>query len=999
MPSVKRSLPIVGQDPAPEGTASSPAPRSDLPWRSLAEYEADAASAAGAEFPRGAAFAPEELGRRGFLQVLGASAALAGVAACRPPRHQIHAYVRDPEHALRTGRPVPYATALAVGGHAVGLLVTTNDGRPTKVEGNPDHPASLGAAGVHEQATLLDLYDPRRVKGFSRKGQPIAYATLLRDLAALAESHAKDGGARLRFLGGATGSPLLLDLRRRILERFPNARFITYESLASDGAREGARVAFGRPLATRPRLAEAAVVLSLDADFLGYGPDHLRLAREFSARRVPGERMNRLYVAEAHLSVTGSNADHRFRMKPSQVLAFARQVAAQLARRHGAAQLAALAQGVEPSKEAAAVADDLARARGAAVVIAGDRQPAAVHALAHALNAALGAPGKTVEHFAGHGDLAGPAGLLELAKELGAGRVDTLVVTAFDPAYTAPGDVDLAALLQKAPNVLYLAYRPDETSSRASWVVAASHPFETWGDARATDGTVTIQQPMLHPLYESLSESELLAAFLPGEAEKGSYRLLQELWRGRADGASFDARWGQWLAAGVVPDSASRPETASPDLGAIAQAVRAEKPQPEGLEASFVPDAKLLDGRFAENAWLQELPDPVTKVTWDNAALLSPRTARELGVQTGSRVELRLRGRKVDAPVLVAPGHADGVVTLALGYGRDQAGPVGSRVGFDAGALRGAHAPWFEGGLALAPIGKRRHKFSLTQEHFSLEGRDHALAFTVGDLEKHGGRELEEKRATKPTIHPPVDYGDQAFKWGMAIDLSKCIGCAACTIACQAENNIPVVGKEQVARSREMHWLRIDRYYEGTPEDPKTVSQPVMCVHCETAPCEYVCPVNATVHSDEGLNEMVYNRCVGTRYCSNNCPYKVRRFNFLDYTSGKAPTEKMLMNPDVTVRARGVMEKCTYCVQRIERARIDFRVNGEKRIPDGTFTTACAQACPADAIVFGNLNDPEARVSKLHRDERRYDLLHFLGTRPRTAYLVRLRNPNPALET
>jgi molybdopterin-containing oxidoreductase family iron-sulfur binding subunit len=980
MSSMKRSLPIVGQGA----------------WRSLEEH--DAPRAAGAEFPRGAAFAPEELSRRGFLQVLGASAALAGLAACRPPRQQIHAYVRHPEQALFPGNPVAYATSAAVGGGVVGLLVTTVDGRPTKVEGNPDHPASLGAAGTFEQATLLDLYDPRRMKGFSRRGTPLAPATLLRELVALAESHDRDRGARLRFLTGATGSPLLLDLRRRILERYPAARFTAYESLAGAEA-EGGRVAFGRPVVPRYRLEDARVLLALDADFLALGPDHLRLAREFARRRVPGDGLSRLYVAEAHLSVTGAAADHRFRMRPSAVLGFAQQVAARLARGHGLSDLAPLAGRAEPSREAAAVADDLARARGAAVVLAGPRQPAAVHALAHALNAALGATGKAVELVAAP-EPGAAAGLAELAKEMGEGRVDTLVVTAFDPAYTAPADVDLEALLQKVPNVLYHALREDETSRRATWLVAATHPFESWGDHRAADGTISIQQPLLQPLHESLSEAELLAAFVPGEAEKGGHRLLQELWRARAGrGAGFDAQWAQWLSRGVVVEASTvRPDVPAPDLGAIARAVQAVRPPPDGLEASFVPDYKLLDGRFAENAWLQELPDPITKVTWDNAAQVSPATARELGLATGARVELRLRGRKVDAPVLVAPGHADGVVTLPLGYGRERAGPVGSNVGFDAGALRHSQAPWFEGGLAVAPIGRRPHRLARTQEHFSMEGRGHALALTAKEWE-HGRGEVEERRGPVPTIHAPVNYEDEANKWGMAIDLSKCVGCGACTVACQAENNIPVVGKTQVLRSREMHWLRVDRYFEGTPEEPRSVAQPVMCVHCETAPCEYVCPVNATVHSDEGLNEMVYNRCVGTRYCSNNCPYKVRRFNFLDYTSGKAPTEKMLMNPDVTVRARGVMEKCTYCVQRIERARIAVRNRGEKRIPEGAFTTACAQACPSQAIVFGNLNDPESEVGRLHRDERRYDLLHFLGTRPRTAYLVRIRNPNPALET
>ncbi|HET7755333.1 MAG TPA: TAT-variant-translocated molybdopterin oxidoreductase [Anaeromyxobacteraceae bacterium] len=988
-------LPVVGQD-GPDDAPDCRGADGRRHWRSLEEWS-EGAAAAKAEFPRGAAFLPEALTRRGFLQMLGASAALAGVAACRPPRQEIHAYVRHPEQALFPGNPVPYATALARHGHAVGLLVTTVDGRPIKVEGNPDHPESLGASGRLEQATILDLYDPRRIEGFTARKQPKAYRTLLRELATVAATHEKDGGARLRFLTGATGSPLLLDLRRRISERFPRARFHAYESLTEEATADGARLAFGRALDTRLHLDGARIVLALDADFLSDGPSALRLAREFAAHRTPGPDMSRLYVAEAHLSTTGAAADHRFRMKPSEVLGFARQVAAALASSQGLGDLARIAGDAKPTREASAVAEDLARHRGASLVIAGPRQPAAVHAIAHAMNAALGNAGKTVDYAAPPTEEpAGPRQLAALAKDLAAGAVETLVITAWNPVYTAPADVDLEALLTKVPDVLYLAYRPDETSARATWVIGESHPFETWGDARAHDGTVSIVQPLVQPLLESISEVELLAAFL-GEAEKGAYQLVQDFWRARSGaGAAFAARWGTWLAKGVVEGTAAKGEAPTVRFADVAGAAGQPPPKAEGLEASFVVD-KLDDGRFAENAWLLELPDPITTISWDNAAMVSPRTAQELGVETGTRVELRLRGRKVDAPVFVAPGHADGVVTLPLGWGREAAGPTATNVGFDAGALRGSQAAWIEPGLALAPFGKRKHKLVQTQEHFSMEGRDLALSFDARAWEEEGPKRLEHLRGAVNAMYSPFGYDKQAFKWGMGIDLAKCTGCNGCVVACQAENNIAVVGKAQVARSREMHWLRVDRYFSGPPENPEVVSQPLMCVHCEAAPCEYVCPVNATVHSDEGLNEMVYNRCVGTRYCSNNCPYKVRRFNFLEYQKGKAPLEKLRMNPDVTVRYRGVMEKCTYCVQRIERARIAVRASGQNKIPDGELQTACQQACPSQAIVFGNLADPESRVSKMHQDERRYDLLHFLGTRPRTAYLVRIRNPNPAL--
>jgi Fe-S-cluster-containing dehydrogenase component len=980
MSPLRRALPIVGQASA-DGREH---------WRSLAGREERRGHPS--EFPTGAAEVPDGFSRRGFLRILGASAALAGLDACRPPRDAIHAHVRPPEKALAPGAQLHYATAAAWGSQAVGLLVTTIEGRPIKVEGNPDHPASLGAAGTFEQALLLDLYDPRRRRGFTRSGRALSRRTMLRELSELGAAQASDGGQHLRFLLRESGSPLVADLRRRIQARFPRARFHVYESLSSDAAREGARAAFGRPLEARLRLDRARVILSLDDDFLAFGAERLRLAREFAAGRQPGPGMSRLYVAEAHLSTTGAVADHRLRMRASEVLGFARAVAGRLAARHGKDSLAGSALSGHPlAREAAAVADDLARAGPAALVTCGPRQPAAAHALAAALNEALGSAG--VEYRPAADEPTGPAALRELAAAVAAGQVDALVVTARNPVYGAPADLDLGALLARVPNAIYLAERDDETAPRCSWALSAAHPFESWGDARAADGQVTVCQPLISPLFESLSEVELLAAFVD-EADQGGHRVLKELWRSRSPGPDFELRWERWLGRGLVEGTAVAPEAAAVRPEAVAAAVRAAPAPRDGLEVAFAACPRLLDGRFAENAWLQELPDPITKMTWDNAALISPATAARLGLENGRRVELRLRGRALEAPVWIAPGHADEAVTLPLGHGRTAAGPTGTGVGFDAGRLRGSEAPWIDGGLALAVLGRRKHAFSCTQEHFSMEGREIALAFDRDHFAREKHR-LDELRGPLDSLQPPEDYSGQ-LKWGMAIDLNRCIGCSACTVACQAENNIPVVGKEQVGRSREMHWIRIDRYFSGAPENPEVIAQPVACVHCEKAPCEYVCPVNATVHSDEGLNEMIYNRCVGTRYCSNNCPYKVRRFNFFEYHRPKDPVSKMAMNPDVTVRSRGVMEKCTYCVQRIERHRIAARVAG-RALREGEIQTACQQACPAAAIQFGDLNDPKSAIRAWHGSERRYDLLHELGTLPRTAYLVRLRNPNPEL--
>jgi len=1014
MPSL--GLPIYGQ----QKTSGLETRR----WRTLAEAEGGAAGQLAA--PHGDAPPPEGYSRRGFMKLLGASAALATLDACRPPREKLVPYVSQPLGVTPT-LANHYATAMEVDGHGFGLVVTSWEGKPTKIEGNPDHRASLGGTDAQLQAQVLELYEPARLAGFRRGKRALTWSGVLAELSTLAKEHEKDGGARLRFLVEPTSSPTLGELRARIQARFPKARFVAWSATAGE-AGAGAAAAFGRPLETTYDLAKADVVVSLDADLLGREGEHVRHARDFAGRRT-GERINRLYVAESDFSVTGGTADHRFRMKGSEVLGFGRAIAGALASAHGVGALAPLGAAAPAAlaKAVAAIAKDLASAQGRSLVVAGARQPAAVHALAAALNAALGNAGVTVAYHAPvrANAEAGAAGVKALADELRAGAVDTLVVTAWNPLHTAPADADLRAAVGKAKEVVVLAYRDDETARAAGFRLAALHPLERWSDARARDGAATIAQPLVAPLVEATTEPDLMAAFLDaGALVPGGHGLVRDAWRRRggfpaapipAGGSAaavagvdgnlpkppdpFERKWAEWLSAGVVAGSAAPAEATAVDLAKVAQLVATAAPAAGGLELGFVPDYKIGDGRLLENAWMQEWPHPVTKLTWENAAHLSQATAKKLGLADGDVVTLSRAGRAVEAPVLVVPGHADDAVTVALGYGQRAAGAVGEGAGFDAYALRTSEAPWYAGGVELAKTGKKV-ELAVTQGHFTMEDglgkRELALALPVGQLEEEQ-KQLDKLRGAQPNILGHVtDYSKSDASWGMAIDLSKCIGCGACTVACQAENNIPIVGKKEVARSREMHWIRVDRYYEGSIEEPESVSQPLACVHCEAAPCEYVCPVNATVHSEDGLNTMVYNRCVGTRYCSNNCPYKVRRFNYLDYHQETAPTLRMLMNPDVTVRSRGVMEKCTYCTQRIERVRIDARANGRKIGPDEV-VPACGQACPADAIVFGNLNDPTSKVSKLHGDARRYNLLHELGTRPRTAYLVKLRNPNPDL--
>ncbi|HVR63452.1 MAG TPA: TAT-variant-translocated molybdopterin oxidoreductase [Polyangia bacterium] len=1030
-----RSLAIVSEGEAGQpGQPQSSAAAEPRYWRSLDERAQAPAwqQAAHREFPPGASELNDGVSRRSFMQLLGVSTAVASLgAACRKPNEKIVPFVRRPDE-VTPGNPQHFATAHTLEGFATGLVVESHEGHPTKVEGNPDHPISLGAATSFDQALIQSLYDENRARQITRDGTALAWRTLLEDIARRAPILAADGGAKLRFLTEPTASPLLGDLRRRIIEKFPRARFVSYSSTGGEAPAEGARLCFGRPLQPRQDLMQAQVVLSLDADFLGDGPDLLLHARQFANRREPGPNMNRLYVVEPAMTITGGMADHRLRLRGAEVPAFTLGLIAALTDRPGFESLAPLAglaraqgAGAWDAKWLGAMARDLEKNRGRCLVIAGRRQPAAVHALVHALNVALGNLGRTVSFGAPVlvDGASGVAGLGALAEDIAAGQVDTLVVTAVNPAYTAPADLKLGALLRRVPNTIYLTMYDDETAAGCHTVVPALHVLETWGDARATDGTATLVQPLIAPLWGGYTESELLAAFV-GEGDLGAHQLVRRYWQGRL-GASgpisarisemgrpdFDSAWERWLADGIIPGTVVPAEEGlSVDGGALAGSVAPMMSRKaDGLELAFVRDAKVFDGRFANNAWLQELPDPITKLTWDNALQISKTTAEKLGLETGDLVAVDFRQRKMEAAVMIVPGHADDAVTLPLGYGRSGGGEaVAHGVGFNANLIRPSDAMWFGRGVTLAKLDER-YKFALTEDHWTMspDGRDippPAVETPLAALLKEGSefhQEIEERRGPAATIHTPVDYSNQRYRWAMAIDLNRCTGCNACVTACQSENNIPVVGKVNVAKGREMQWIRIDRYFSGSTEDPSMVMQPLACVHCESAPCEYVCPVNATVHSDEGINEMAYNRCIGTRYCSNNCPYKVRRFNFLDYNgfesdTGVTAARQMGMNPDVTVRSRGVMEKCTYCVQRIERKRIDARVAGVP-IADGDILTACQQGCPSAAITFGSLGDPSARVSKLHASPRRYDLLHEIGTRPRTAYLARVKNPNPEL--
>lgn len=966
-------------------------------WTSVEELRRESPAALPASRPD--VELPREVTRRGFLQLLGASTAAAGLEGCwRMPQGTIVPY-HDRPVGVTPGEPTHYATTVLRDGLGVGLLVTAYEGRPTKIEGNPEHPASLGATSVYEQGLLRTLYDPLRAREVKERGVPRAPESFEGALRERIGRLLPKKGAGLWFLLEPSSSPLQAELWRRLLAALPEARLASWGPSSDAASHDGTRLAFGRPLAARLDLSKADVVVALDAELLA---DDVPAARAFADRRVPQGRMNRLYAVEPRLSVTGTMADHRLRLRPSEVGPFALALLAAVAKRAGGAP-AELQSALHAQLGAAvapgfvdAVAADLVLHRGASLVAAGRGQPPAVHAAAHAINALLGNLGVTVtlaepvllDPASGMGALA------ELIRAADAGKVDTLIAACDNPALFAPGDLDVVGSLGRVPFSAYLGAYEDETAQRTTWFVPRAHPMEGWGDARAFDGTASIAQPLLDPLFGGRSIEQLLAR-CTGEL-RPVHELLHDFWRTASPSADFELAWKEWLQRGVVPGTAAPAVAAAPDWASIARTLAAAPPAQSGrLEIAFYRDLRLLDGREAHNGWLQELPDPVTKQTWGNAALVGPTTADALGIQSGDVLLLELAGARARLPAYVLPGHADGAVSVALGYGGEDFAQGAPLPGTNVAPLRTVAAPWLSAGLTLTKSGERE-ELAVTQEHWRMEGRPLAESATLAEYRAGipGRGTFPEQHGPQPSEYAPIPY--PGYAWGMAIDLARCTGCSACVVACASENNTPVVGKEQLIRGREMHWLRLDRYFEGPAEDPSSIAMPVMCVQCEDAPCEYVCPVNATVHSDEGLNEMVYNRCVGTRYCSNNCPYKVRRFNFLDFGYEKDPIEQMLPNPDVTVRSRGVMEKCTYCVQRIERARIATRIEG-RLIRDGEIQTACQGACPTRAIAFGTLSDPEAEVSRLHADPRAYFLLHVLGTRPRTAHLARIKNENPAL--
>jgi len=965
-----------------------------------------------------ARFGPQ-VGRRGFLRSMGASLAMAGLGACtRQPEEKIVPFATSPEYLI-PGKPRYFATSFPYMGDAIGLLVESHMGRPTKVEGNPDHPSSLGATNGFAQAATLGLYDPDRSHSVLSNGQISTWGDFLTALTSQLDGVKPRGGAGLAVLCTDDSSPSLSAQLSALKIGLPNASIQHWSPLHRDNSRQAAERAFGQAVDARYDFTRAKVILSIDSDFLANGPGSVRYARDFAAGRKlrqahegaqeHGEaqasapdvgQMNRLYAVESTSTLTGAMADHRLAMGPREVESFTRALARALG-----IPVSGPSLGAKEQAYVQVLADDLGSERGSSIVITDENQSAATQELVHRINAQLGNIGSTLDFIerpamAGIDTSASVDSLANLVQKIEAGEISCLIMLGGNPVYDSPADIDFTKALESIPFRAHLSLYVDETSRLCQWHIPATHFLEDWSDARAFDGTTSVVQPLIAPLYAGRSPLQVIAAIL-GTAEVKTHDLVQAHWQAEfgQDDAAFQRTWQTALHDGLFQNTRAQ----AVEVALLGEDELPPYTPPKGMQVAFRQDAATLDGRYANNGWLQELPRPMSRLTWDNAILISTLTAEEADLENGDVIRVISGERTIEGPIWTLDDHPEQCLTLHLGYGRPHAGTMGSDVGFDAYRLRTANAPWAADSVTIEKTG-RTADMATIQKEGEQHGRDLARVRTFDRFSKDPHGIFQEGHGEKDlSLYPKYEYN--GYAWGMVIDLNACMGCNACMLACQSENNIPVVGKEEIANGREMHWIRIDRYFDkgdehdrehGTPAG--VVHQPVPCMHCENAPCEVVCPVGATTHSDEGLNEMVYNRCVGTRYCSNNCPYKVRHFNFYAYADYETESLKLGNNPDVTVRSRGVMEKCTYCVQRISYARIDAK-KGKRVIQDGEVKTACQQVCPTQAIVFGDINDEQSVVSADREQPQHYGMLDAeLATRPRTTYLAKFKNLNPAWE-
>jgi len=979
------------------------------------------------EFPENATELTDGVSRKGFLRVMGASIALAGFAACRRPVQKILPYTKQPEDII-PGIPLYYATSMPFQGSLTGLVIENHEGRPTKIEGNDLHPSSGGNTNAYHQASILEMYDPDRSRGPLRKGE----RSTTDDFYKFASDYFSDTNKKIAFISEANSSPTFNGLKEEALNKFSGAKWVTYEPFGEDNSIEGNNIAFGRRVRAHYNFLNADVVVSLDDDFLApVHPNNVEYAKQITSRRKvtsTEDSMNRIYAVENGFTLTGSFADHRKRIKASEIADFANALAATLSTRiSGLNRFSTISNKFIDTEFVTALADDLAAHAGRTAVSAGFDQAPEVHAVVAAINSALNNIGTTVNYLAvPHFDNQNnKSAFTDLVSEIASGDYDAVVIIGANPVFTAPSDLDFATAISKASEVFHLSTYVDETGLAASWHLSRTHFLEAWGDGYSFSGARSVIQPQIQPLHDSVSEIEFLGAIVSNGKASG-YDLVRETFNSFY-ARNFENRWLDILHDGIdVTDGftvSNRP---------IRSVAPAPSTKVNEIEVVIKADNSIYDGRFANLGWLQELPDPISKITWDNAALLSPATAKTLGIVNNDVLNISVNGTNIQVATWIQPGQADDSITLNVGYGRKGIGRVAdisstSSQLFDSSMTSGgvnvfpirSTASMLFAQAAITSTGNT-YPIASVQDHHSLEDRDMYRQATLKKYQEkpdyasfkaiHKYAVPGMKEAAALGEDQPISlFNEQTAtegepQWGMAIDLNSCFGCGVCIIACQSENNIPVIGKREVDRGREMHWIRADRYYVGDINDPQAVHQPVPCMHCELAPCEQVCPVAATTHSDDGMNQMIYNRCIGTRYCANNCPFKVRRFNFFNYpkeylTSGEDPDIiQMAMNPEVTVRFRGVMEKCTYCVQRVNRAKINTKIEtGFPKPADGSIQTACQQACPADAIYFGDLTDETSEVVAMKRNERNYLMLEELNVRPRTSYIAKLTNPNPAL--
>lgn len=955
------------------------------------------------EFPENASEMTNPVTRRKFLTLMGASVAFAGLAGCRRPVEKIIPYVTAPENIV-PGKSMQYATAMPFGLNSYGLVVESHVGRPTKIEGNKRHSVTMGKSNRLIQAEMLNLYDPDRSQSVLYNNEESSWAGFVNSWKKTYKTFVETKGKGLAVVSPSFASPTLYGIYEQFKKDLPEAIWVAHETVSDRNIYDGLEIAFGRVVQPKYDFSKAKIVLSLDSDFLLTETDDISATAGFAKARKVDEtkEMNRLYVVENSYTSTGAMADHRLRLQTSMVEPFTMAVIDELKKQGQNINIDIKAEVAAQfdRKWIKALVKDLVANKGQSLILAGRKQPAAVHAMVATINEALDARGKTVRYLQQKDVLRDNASTLRnVIKAIDAGTVNTLVMMNVNPVYDAPVDLNFEEVFAKLKHSISFASHVDETAAKCEWHIPSSHFLESWNDVRAIDGMASVVQPLIEPLFKSIPLVQMAALVSSGE-DKTAYDLVQETWKDRLVAGNFDRQWRKLLNEGVFKADVFKALSIKVNDKKVntylkENVVFRKAAATDNLEIVFQESAAIFDGRYANNGWLQEMPHPVSKIAWDNPAFISPNTADKLKLKNEDVVTLKLGGKKMDIPVWILPGHADLSVTLTLGYGRESAGRVGNKVGFNVSKLRQSTAPDFMLGGSLSASGLT-YTLANTQDHGSMEGRPIVREATLEEFNQHPNF------AAEMVEHPPLESlweepkYDEGNQWGMTIDLNACTGCNACMLACQSENNIPVVGKEQVAKGREMSWIRLDRYFSGDLSDPEVVYQPVACQHCENAPCEQVCPVAATTHDEEGLNVMTYNRCIGTRYCSNNCPYKVRRFNFFNYTNELPELVKMAQNPDVTVRFRGVMEKCTFCTQRITRGKIDAKNQGRELL-DGDIQSACQQSCPAEAIQFGNILDPNSKVVESKSSPRNYELLAELNLKTRNTFLAKVRNPNPEL--